>query len=103
MAGTKVTTLNIGAAKSLADGTAIADADQDIATATFAALTTLNIDSNAGDITLGSTALTAAKLATLNIVGDTTINIGAATGSTNNGARRCERCNGDWSNYLVHL
>jgi len=82
VAGTKVTTLNIGAANSLSNGTAIADADMDIATATFAAATTINIDSNAGDITLGSTLLSATKLTTLDIVGDKTINFGAASDST---------------------
>jgi len=81
IAGTKVTTLNVGGANSVV-ATPIADGDIDMATATFAALTTMSIDSNAGDITFGSTALTAAKLATLNIVGDTTVNFGAASGST---------------------
>ncbi len=80
--GTKVTTLNIGGAKSLTNGTALTDADMDLKTTTFAALTTLNIDSNAGDISFGTTALSAAKLTTLNIVGDKTVAFGGSSGST---------------------
>jgi len=80
--GTKVTTLNIGGAKSLSNGTALTDADMDLKTTTFAALTTLSIDSNAGDISFGTTALSAAKLTSLNIVGDKTVAFGGASGST---------------------
>ena len=81
IAGSKVATLNLGAANSVS-GTAIADADFAIATASFAALTTMNIDSNAGDVVFGSTALSAAKLATLNVVGDKSVGFGASSGST---------------------
>jgi hypothetical protein len=81
LAGTGMTTLNLGAAKSLANGTVIADADYGIATVTLGELTTLSIDASAGDIVFGNTALTAAKLVTLDIIGDEDLTIGGASGS----------------------
>jgi hypothetical protein len=80
--GTKVTTLNMRGAKALSNGTALLTAAMTFTTATFGEATTLNIDANAGDITFGSTSLGAAKLTTLNIVGDRAVTVGGGSGST---------------------
>jgi hypothetical protein len=77
-----LTTLTIGSDEKSSTGAALAGAIV-VTDATAAKLTTLNIDSNNGDITVGSGGLTAAKLATLNIIGDNAVSIGdAATVTT---------------------
>lgn len=80
LSGTKITTLDVGGANSVS-GTAIASSTIDIATATIDAATTLNIDSNAGPIKIGTTALAAKKLTTLEVVGDNAVTFGAAASS----------------------
>jgi hypothetical protein len=80
VAGTKITTLNIGGANSVS-GTAIASAEIDAKTVTVGEATAMSIDSNAGAIKVGTTALAAAKLTTLDIVGDNAVSFGGAASS----------------------
>jgi hypothetical protein len=79
--GASITALTVGGSDNGTDGAAFAGAVQanDV---DLAALATLTIDANHGNITVGNLGLAAAKLATINASGDNTITIGGNTTAT---------------------